>query len=182
MRLRNIIGPAIALGVCVFVLVSYVTYTDYRDTMRANGAWTAHLEGYVEWSGLGAKAHVTDLSTDYDRTPDIPSAEDWISAWFDSDSKIPGGNLSAAELFKVRILLIADPANAPTRNLIDKTYTVRYGDIENNQALSFNYTVGPYVSHNASYPIKLSLKIIINGEQDYAETHTLRAPTVREGF
>lgn len=180
-RVRHIIGPAIGLGVCLFVLVSYVSYSDYRGAMNENGVWTAHFEGYIEW-GVTTTTHVTDFSTDYDRTPELPSYGDWIGAMFSTDSTPPGGNLSAAELFKVRMQLLAEPANAPDKILFDKTYTVRFGEIGNGQALSFNETLGPYISHNASYPIKLTLKININGEQSYLGTLTLRTPTMREWF
>lgn len=185
MRLRRIIGLIILAIVIIYVSGSYVAYYDRMAEFEQRGAWYVTFEGNVYFTGGEVYAVITELSTVYDLTPELPSYQEYFFSMFDSSTnraiEVPYNNT----FVEAEIMVRATETGLAERTLLKESISIPYlwagGDMDSSGLIySFSYELGPYIAYWEYSPIKVVASIGLDIGAMISETSYLSVPEILE--
>ena len=175
MKFRVIVGWLILAVVLLFLVSTYVSFSDYVEGLSTRGAWDVEFNGRVFLSGGSVYAVIDELKVVYDSSPEIPSYGSYLSDRFslDGDSK-PLEVADNQTFVKVRYQLFVDGTGIDERELVDETVKIPYawagGDIGmDGQIGSFTFELGPYIAYHEYSPYKITGRVSIDGHESAEE-------------
>ena len=184
LRIGSLIVVGIVLGSMLFVMGTYVNYTNKSSAMQKYGTWSAETAGSVQLILGQSTATVINLTAKYTQHPDIPTYQSYLGGLFSSKGD-PFGQQPYNEtvLFKVRVTVIAQDANKTIWKLFDETNSVRLawsgGQLGiGGTVMSYDLHLGPYISHSIASPLKIESIIYIDGSQKAIKDVFLTVPRV----
>ena len=179
-RVRRYLGLVIVLFVILFLITSYVSYSNYAEALKANGSWNAELVGGVFLTGGTITVVVSTFKVSYDSTPEIPSYSQFVSAWFkgsgDTMQSLPWNQTFVT----LRVLVKVQGEDLPEKILLDDEIQIAYSwagsQFEGNQIGGFSYDIGPEIANHENSPVKVSYETFIDGRATVKDSKFLTIP------
>lgn len=164
MKFRRMIGLGIVGIVSLFLLGSYVSYSNHIEALESRGSYGIVLEGSVYLTLGIVQPIVSSFKASFDSSPEIPGYMEYLSDRFSIGGGGPAQGVSDNETFViVHITVTVSGADGFGSTLLDEDLRIAYlwagGLFDSGKIGVFSYSLGPYVAYHEFSPYKVTATV-----------------------
>jgi hypothetical protein len=157
--------------VVVYVVSTYISFTDYSKGMAENGAWYVSFQTRLETASGTLQIADDSIETVYEKNVEPLDYADWFFGQFAaSESSEPQDD--STTIYTVHVKVDTIGRERVWSVLFEKTYAISLEDMSSGTPLALNRSFGPFIAYNSSLPLKVQYVIEVMDYSGVIESST----------
>lgn len=168
-KVGGIIGVVAVLVVLLFIMATWVGYSDKVTNLEKYGSWRVETSGKVQLVLGKVYGSIQNLTAHYDKSGNISGYREYLSHIFSGKEGVfEPQPWNETVLCKVRVTVKATDKDGLKLTLFDESQSVRLawngGTItKDGTIMSYDFEVGPFLAKGLKTPLKIEEKVFVDG-------------------